>query len=273
VLKRLLEHITSRPAATPRLPYPHLDLFHWSPRDGSVNFGDRLSDIVCRQMLAGRGLSFDDQVARSCRLLAIGSILHFAENGNHVWGSGWNGKVAEEHFKARHLTVHAVRGPLTAEFLRRRGIQVPEVFGDPALLLPQLFGNRFRPTPMRDHVFVPNLHDIAVVGNHPNVVSPLWGWNVTLRSVLNARLVLASSLHGLIVAEAFGLPARYVRLSQTEDLFKYRDYYLGSGRNEADFVFARSIEEGLEMGGAPPVRHDPTPLLQAFPFGLWQEAS
>lgn len=270
MLKRLLEHITPRPALTPRLPYPHVDLFHWSPSDGSINFGDRLSDIVCRQVLAGRHLSLDDQVARASRLLAIGSILHFAEDGNHIWGSGWNGKVGAEHFTARHLTVHAVRGPLTAEFLRKRGIQAPDVFGDPALLLPQLFGERFRPTPTEEHVFVPNLHDIALVGNNPEVVSPLWGWNLTIRSILNARLVLASSLHGLIVAEAFGVPARYVRLSETEDLFKYRDYYLGSGRSEADFVFAASIEEGLEMGGAPPLRYDPAPLLSAFPFELWQ---
>jgi pyruvyltransferase len=273
VLSKLFKQQKSPPVVPPRLPYPHVDLFHWTPSDGSINFGDRLSEIVCRQILANHHLSLDDEVARSSRLLAIGSILHFAEEGNHVWGSGWNGKVAEEHFKPRQLTVHAVRGPLSAEFLRKRGIRAPDIFGDPALLVPQLFGDRFRPQATEDHVFVPNLHDISLVKSHPRFVSPLWGWNVVVRAILNARLVLASSLHGLIVAEAFGIPARYVRLSQTEGLFKYKDYYLGSGRTEAEFVFANSIEEGLEMGGAPPVRYDPAPLLKAFPFELWQDSA
>lgn len=273
MLSRILEQFRRRPAVTPRQPYPHVNLFYWSPRDGSINFGDRLSSVVCRQILATRYLSLDDQVERTSRLLAIGSILHFAEEGNHIWGSGWNGKVGEEHFKPADLTVHAVRGPLTAEFLRKRAIHVPDVFGDPALLVPQLFKERFHPDPVEDYVFIPNLHDIALVENQPNVVSPLWGWNVVVQAIVSARQVLASSLHGLIVAEAFGVPARYVRLSETEDPFKYKDYYLGSGRTEAEFTYARSIEEGLEMGGAPAIRYDPAPLMQAFPFELWQRAA
>lgn len=270
MLSRIFRQPKATSAQAARLPYPHVDVFHWTPNDGSINFGDRLSDIVVRQILAARGLSVDDEVSESARLLAIGSVLHFAHDHNHIWGSGWNGKVAEEHFKARKLSVHAVRGPLTREFLRKYGIEAPEIYGDPALLVPHLFAGRFKPQPTQDHVFVPNLHDLRLVQHQPGVVSPLWGWNMVIDAILKARLVLASSLHGLIIAEAFGIPARYVRLSETEDLFKYKDYYLGSGRSEAEFAFATSIDQGLEMGGAPVLRHDPQPLLQAFPFHLWQ---
>jgi pyruvyltransferase len=252
-----------------RLPYPHVDLFHWSPSNGSVNFGDRLSDIVTRQMLAFHGLSLDDQVRDPARLLAIGSILHFAQSGDNVWGSGWNGKIPEKEFTATDLKVHAVRGPLTAEFLRKRGIVVPDVYGDPALLLPYIFKNRFTATAEDDYVVVPNLHDLPLVSNHPKLVSPLWGWNIVINKILKAKFVLASSLHGLIIAEAFGIPARYVRLSQTEDLFKYKDYYFGSGRTETEFSFANSLDEGLEMGGAPAIRYDHTALMYAFPLELW----
>lgn len=252
-----------------RLPYPHVDLFHWSPSNGSVNFGDRLSDIVTRQMLAFHGLSLDDQVRDPARMLAIGSILHFAQSGDNVWGSGWNGKIPEKEFTATDLKVHAVRGPLTAEFLRKRGIVVPDVYGDPALLLPYIFKNRFAAAAEDDYVVVPNLHDLPLVSNHPKLVSPLWGWNIVINKILKAKFVLASSLHGLIIAEAFGIPARYVRLSQTEDLFKYKDYYFGSGRTETEFSFANSLDEGLEMGGAPAIRYDHTALMYAFPLELW----
>ena len=83
--------------------------------------------------------------------------------------------------------------------------------------------------------------------------------------------VLASSLHALVIAEAYGIPARYVRLSESEALFKYRDYYQGTGRCE--FKFATNLEQGLEMGGAPPPVFDPQRLIDAFPIDLWQVGS
>lgn len=270
MLGKLMDFKKKRVGDLSKLPYPHVDLFHWSPGDGRINFGDRLADILCRQILARRGYSLDDQVTRQARLLAIGSILHFSTNDDHIWGSGWNGKIPEKEFRSRNLTVHAVRGPLTAEFLSKRGIHVPEVYGDPALLIPHLFNDRFQISAETDYVFVPNLHDLAVVQHQANIVSPLWGWNLVIESILKAKLVLASSLHGLIIAEAFGIPARYVRLSQTEDLFKYKDYYFGSGRTEAEFGFANSIAEGLEMGGDQAIRYNHLPLLEAFPYQLWQ---
>lgn len=258
------------PEPKQRLPYTHVDLFHWRPGNGSINFGDWLSEIVTRQLLATRGFTLDDQVSQHVRLLAIGSILHYARTGDHVWGTGWNGKIPEKDFTARHLKIYAVRGPLTREFLRAKGIRAPEIYGDPALLLPYLFPQRFSPAPEKDYIFVPNLHDLTATERQHNLVSPLWGWNLVVQHILKAKLVLASSLHGLIIAEAFGIPARYVRLTPTEDLFKYRDYYFGTGRVERDFEFATSVEEGLEMGGAKSICFDHKPLVESFPFHLWE---
>lgn len=254
-----------------KLPYPHVLLFHWSPRNGSINFGDRLSEVVTRQLLKGYNLSLDDEVKESSRLLAIGSILHFAQSGDHIWGSGWNGKIPKSEFMANSLIVHAVRGPLTAEFLRKKRINVPEVFGDPGLLIPDLFKGRFKPKKELDYVFVPNLNDLSLVSGWKNIVSPLWGWNSVISEIMRSKLVLSSSLHGLIIAEAFGIPARYVRISETESLFKYQDYYLGTGRMESDFNFAKSIDEGMEMGGVKSLQFDPEDLINAFPLELWSE--
>ncbi|MCC4116440.1 polysaccharide pyruvyl transferase family protein [Aromatoleum toluclasticum] len=259
--------VPQTPVSAP-LPYRHVSLFHWRPANGSVNFGDHLSQVLVSRVLALRGLTLDDQVEQSARLLAIGSILHFATHDDVVWGSGVNGKVPDSAFTAQRLDIRAVRGPLTEEFLRSRGHRVPSVYGDPALLVPHLFAGRFRTTGEKPHVFVPNLHDLRLVAGKPDVVSPLAGWNVVVAEILKARLVLASSLHGLVIAEAFGIPARYVRLSETENLFKYRDYYYGTGRT--DFEYASSIPQALEMGGMPAFAFDPRPLLGAFPWDLWR---
>ncbi len=250
------------------LPYPHIELFFWRPEDGkNINFGDFLSRVVVAKMLALHDRSLDDETSVSRRLLAIGSILHLARDGDLIWGSGINGRSGQEWPRAKALEVRAVRGPLTREVLRKRGIIVPEIFGDPGLLVPRLFPGRFQPNFSRHYVFVPNLHDTAIVPRTPQIISPLMSWNKCIDAILDAKLVLASSLHGMIIAEAYGIPTRYVRLSESESLFKYRDYYLGSGRSALEF--ATSIEQGLEMGGAEPPKFDAQPLMDAFPIDAW----
>jgi pyruvyltransferase len=249
------------------LTYPHASLYHWRPRDGGINFGDHLSKIIVGQLLASRGLTFDDETRKHSRILAIGSILHFARDGDIVWGSGINGKLPEAAFTAKRLDIRAVRGPLTAEFLRKRGFNVPDVFGDPGILVRALFADRFLASATRDFVFVPNLHDLHLVGGMKNVISPLEGWNTVVANVTGAKLVLSSSLHGIVVAESFGIPARYVRLSETESLFKYKDYVYGTGRDE--FEYATSLPQGLEMGGMPFPSFDRESLINSFPWDAW----
>ncbi|MDE5446974.1 polysaccharide pyruvyl transferase family protein [Bradyrhizobium sp. CSA207] len=257
-----------------QLPYPHVELFFWRPDNGTVNFGDHLSLVVVDQCLRRSGYTLADEVPHARRMLAIGSILHYARNGDVIWGSGLNGRPGQDDLNRRvdHLDVRAVRGPRTQEILRRRGLAVPDVFGDPALLLPQLFPGRFQRRPMRPWVFVPNLHDLSLVDHRSaDVVTPLGSWNRRIEAILAAELVLASSLHGIIVAEAFGIPARYVRLTDAESEFKYRDYYEGTGR--FDVEFASSIEEGREMGGTAPASFNHQALMDAFPVDLWSGKS
>lgn len=271
MFRRIAAYLETNHELKPKLPFPYVDLYSWAPKDGRVNFGDHLSEIVTRQYLALHGYSLDEEVNRRARMLAIGSILQYSVDGDHIWGSGWNGKLPDSMFKSKRLTIHAVRGPLTAEFLRKRGFSVPEIFGDPALLIPRLFKGRFSPDAQKEYVVVPNLHDLPLVANVPNLVSPLWGWNKVIEKILQAKLVIASSLHGLIIAESYGIPACYIRLSQTEDLFKYKDYYFGSGRTESDMQFANSIEEAKEMGGMKGLAFNHQPLWDAFPLALWRK--
>ncbi len=211
----------------------------------------------------------EEEVEKPSRLLAVGSILHFARDGDTIWGSGINGKVPESSHQCRALDVRAVRGPLTRDFLQRRGIAVPEIYGDPVLLLPRLFAGRFRASDQRPYVIVPNLHDLKALSGESNFVSPLQSWNSCVERILEASFVISSSLHGLVVAEAFGIPARYLRISETEHMLKYQDYALGTGRDSIEA--AHSIAEALEMGGMPPPRFDEAALLQAFPIDLWRD--
>ena len=102
-------------------------------------------------------------------------------------------------------------------------------------------------------------------GEH--IVLPTEPWNEVIEKILDSEFVISGSLHGLIIAEAYGIPARYMRLSDREPLFKYLDYYLSTGRSE--FSYALSVEEALKLGGEPPIQYNPEPLYDAFPFEFW----
>ncbi|MDD4616881.1 MAG: polysaccharide pyruvyl transferase family protein [Alphaproteobacteria bacterium] len=253
-----------------RLSYPSVDLFYWSPESG-VNFGDELGRTVVELMLARKGMTLFDEAPQARRLLTVGSILQFAKDDSVIWGAGRHGNVPPEEHLWKKLDVRAVRGPKTLEFLKSKGIDAPGVFGDPALLLPMLTQGRFVPTGELEAAFVPNLGDYAKIDfSHFDipVIDPRRSWNKVVNDILKCKFLLASSLHGLVVAEAFGIPARYVRLTENENIFKYHDYYEGTGRYLSQ-VFT-SIPEALKAGGEKPIQCDLQKLIESFPYDLWQ---
>lgn len=259
-----------QPAVSDKIKYNHIELFYWKPPQGGLNFGDHLSKIIVSKILADKEHSLEEETNVSRRLLTIGSILHFANDNDVIWGSGINGKIDLAECKFKQLDVRAVRGPFTREFLLHKKINVPEIFGDPAFLLPIIFPSRFKRESKQAYAVVPNLHDLKIVqaNNWKHIVSPLWSWNKCVTEILKANFVIASSLHGLIIAEAYGIPARYIRLSETENLLKYNDYMMGTGRGEIEY--AKTIEEAVEMAGMPPPDIDTQKLLDAFPSDLWR---
>lgn len=228
------------------------------------NFGDLLGPQVVRAIHRGENLG--RARSRATRLLAIGSILHFATDGDTVWGVGVNGNALDVPY-AGDLDIRAVRGPLTRDFLQSKGSEVPEVYGDPGLLVTRIGGaiSPVDPEPGRT-IFIPNLNDLPRHTGVVNLVAPTRPLAEIVEEVLRSELVLASSLHGIVLAEALGRPAQLVR-SDHEAMFKYEDYYLGSGRST--FRVAPSPRIAEQWGGEPAPAWDPQPLIDAFPRDLW----
>ncbi|GAA2986484.1 polysaccharide pyruvyl transferase family protein [Microbacterium terrae] len=255
---------------------------HWNPRTavgtGRIltrvkigrridNFGDLLGPLIVERIRQSRTLG--DRGARDRRLLAVGSIMHLARDGDVVWGTGVNGKMQRTTYP--RLDVRAVRGPASAAALRAAGIHVPDVYGDPALLLPRLWSDSelgiSRGT--AGTVLVPNLHDRAHFP--PDALNPRSDVLACIRRIASADRVVASSLHGIVVAEAYGVPAVLVA-SASEPTFKYEDYYSGTGRRMPSP--AGSWQEGLRTAPAPPLSAwSADALLDAFPEDLWEPLS
>lgn len=260
------EAFSWNPPMTARRP---LRLLGISSRRRVNNFGDLIGPIVVGRMLARRtGSSISPEVIPGPRLLSVGSVLHLAEDGDTVWGSGVNGKMPTTSLEGLSIDVRAVRGPLTAGVLREHGMQVPDVSGDPAMLLPHLFPEmlEWATTKKRRVTVVPNRRDAPALAGDDRVVSPVAPVWECLRAIAESELVVGSSLHGVIVAESLGIPAVFVE-SEAEDPFKYRDYLTSTGRD--DVAIPRTVDEAVAHGGYAAAQWDPAPLLAAFPFELW----
>ena len=124
--------------------------------------GDYLSYVIVESMCERYGLQFEKEVSKTKHLYAIGSILMGYQNAV-VWGSGFGYnrpqsfayKLDNGIHRLRHsLDVRAVRGPITRNIIQSMGYKCPEVYGDPAVLLP-LFYKKER-THEKKYVIIPH---------------------------------------------------------------------------------------------------------------------
>ncbi len=228
----------------------------WSNGPSPGNLGDVLTPVILR------GLGYD--VARASRrrasLLAIGSIIRFARPHQHVWGSGVIDSKDKTERRARYL---AVRGPLTAAIVRRQKGKCPDVFGDPALLLPRVHNTPIEA--VHPLGVVPHYRDLQSVranaGNLP-IISPLSATPLSVVDQIRAcRAIVSSSLHGIIVAHAYGIPAGWLASKRLHgDGIKFRDYAASVG---VELRPQWTIQDAWEARVLPePI--DPAPLVAAL---------
>lgn len=242
------------------------------------NFGDQLSKAIIEKILKRKiqAINLAKEKNISNKLIALGSIFHYAKNKDVIWGTGINPywqkqKNIFSFFKPlKNLDIRAVRGPLTREYiLNNLKIDCPKIYGDPALLLPQLFPELKR-KPKRTIGIIPHIKDINLFAENPNLISPSDDWKKVVKQILECKFIISSSLHGLIVAEAFGIPARWLNNKslpsyEKEGTFKYNDYYASTNRSLNDY--ATTIEQALKMGGKEKIKDfNYQALLDSFPY-------
>ena len=245
---------------------------------GQPNFGDALSPILV-MVLSGRYVKGPNgnnpPLLFGPRLFALGSSLWKAKDGDIIWGAGLK---ATEGFTARKLQVFAVRGPLTREGLLARGIDCPEVYGDPAILMPYIYKPRIKRRLGIGIVFHFNdLTDRSQFKSSEIKIINVCDHPLRVIELINScEVVLSSSLHGIIIAEAYGIPACWVyptkevwRASIPQVEFKYKDYYLSTGREPVFFKHSGSfdIDKAVKIAlNTDKPKYSPEKLLQAFPF-------
>lgn len=228
-------------------------------------FGELLGAMIVDEVARSRGLDVTGGPTR--RLLGGGSVAEMARAGDVVWGSGVSGRSTESDADYSGVDVRAVRGPLTAAWLRERGAEVPEVFGDPALLVAELWPATRRERCKRwDYTVIPDVHDAKAYRHNVHATLPHWPFADIRRRILGSELVVSTSMYGLVVADAYGIPARLIRPG-TQSLFEYEDYYRGTGRGSVEP--ALDVKDALRMGGAESLTCAGIALDVGFPHDLW----
>ena len=249
---------------------------YYNERNGGYNFGDLLSKYIVE------GLSH--KIVKWCskssifKFCAIGSLIKndSINRGGLFWGTGMHYSKVNKYIAPCVFT--AVRGPLTRQSLLDAGYKCPDVYGDPALLMPSLY----------DRV-VTKKYKIGVICHHHHaslvnvsdgvlfidILREEDGLLALIDEVRSCEMILSSSLHGIIIANAYGIPARYFFMDEKplhgEPHKKFNDYFLSVGMPIQEPMLIRSgtmiaPDIKLDIDRTVDLKIDLQKLKDAFPY-------
>lgn len=197
---------TAHPACRPRAVL--VSTFWW---EKVSNFGDQLTTLLLRP----RGIVPVLSSPADADLVGVGSLVqHLPESfTGTLWGSGL---VEDRQIRLPGATCLALRGEWTRD---RLGSPPVDALGDPGLLI-------------SDAVRRPGItHDVGVVPHYVHAddawlrglidAHPGGGVRVidvqqspahVAREIASCRVIVSTSLHGVITADSLGVPATWVRM-------------------------------------------------------------
>lgn len=209
------------------------------------NFGDDINRILVENLFNKTVIPFKFSLIGNAlnkdKFMCIGSVITMFDLSNTiVWGTG----VLSSQFSliGKPKKVYAVRGPLTRQYLIERGIDCPEVYGDPALLLPRIYSptveKKYRLGIIAHYLDHKDLRLQNLIERYKSDVLFIdvvnYGkWKEFINKILSCEFIISSSLHGLIISDAYEVPNYWcqIKFEMDDDGFKFRDYFLSVKRN------------------------------------------
>lgn len=239
------------------------------------NFGDLINKMLLEELSGLKVVRVESDYFNHEHILAIGSVLGNARSQSIVWGSGF---ISDEIYpNIMPKRVLAVRGKLSRDKLLSQKIQCPEIYGDPALLLPLVYN------PKRIIKFK--------YGIIPHYIDKDSKWIEKFKSenegvkvidiqqkrplnfiddILSCEMIFSSSLHGIIVADAYGIPNAWIKLSDKliGDEFKFKDYFSSIEKKQTpvNIVRGTNLDEILNCVHYGNLKISTSELLNAAPF-------
>ena len=213
------------------------------------NMGDQLNRLVLDRLF---GFEAEPADPEDAEMFGIGSHLSLLAKINParrppvaVWGTGFISELSTTaRIPATGIEFRAVRGEMSRRVLEGklgRSLDVPT--GDPGMLASLLFTE---PVPKAHRLGViphfrerddPRFPELSRLSDDSVVIDPTGEPLSVIREIAACELVISSSLHGLIVADSFGIPNLHVKVSDrvNGDGFKFADYYSAFGIGHRPF--------------------------------------
>lgn len=282
-----------------------------------ANLGDALSPIIV-SALSGLPIAHRHFDASTSRLACVGTIGQEFKNGLvHFWGTGIdrtkhsNNQLLPCYRRPQNTSfhVHALRGPLSARTLAREETFVPPIYGDPVWFVPALFP--VAPQKQYELGVVVHLTELNALADTATVQKKLLRYRIPdsltadvkiittltqpsfkaieakIQEITSCKRILSTSLHGLVIAEAYGIPCAPLRSvgrrkpffnleDETKPLdHRFRDFYLGVGLKKV-FVYGQPSTEETSWEDAmqsidccwQPLNWCAEAFLEAFPMPL-----
>jgi pyruvyltransferase len=205
----------------------------WAGGNTNFNYGDAMVPYLVEKMTGKKAVLTPKKGPDRVNLI-IGSIINMAGTTKFcdVWGCG---VISANQSAQKGAKFYAVRGPLTRQALIRTGHECPEIYGDPALLLPKYYEPK---TEKKYEIgIIPHYVDydrvkkeikdpsIKIIDlTHPSIEE-------VTDDIFSCKRIISSSLHGVIVSQAYNIPSVWVKLSNklSGDGIKFADYFLSVG--------------------------------------------
>jgi pyruvyltransferase len=199
--------------------------YHWAE---VPNFGDAMAPLLLARFA---DLATERDTISHASIVTVGSVLEHVppEWDGAILGSGKLREDSRLHLHTRTATIFGVRGPLSARQCPAGTIAI----GDPGLLVSELIA---MPDKVYDLGVIPHWSDTQLAARPEfqgdgkwtsRVISPRGDPLAVIAEIARCHRVVTSSLHGIITADAFGIPRRVepagLRLG-TDGMFKWRDY-------------------------------------------------
>ena len=251
-------------------------------RVGIHNFGDDLNIHLVEHLSGKRVVPIQYSGKKSItrdNYICIGSYLHNSNSNSIIWGTGAIENSLPKGFDFKQIC--AVRGPLTRNLLISNGFDCPQIFGDPALLLPTIY------TPKVEKRYKFGIIPHIVDKSSPQLEEASKGKNITIidiqhdshwhsfiDKICECEIILSSSLHGLIIADAYNIPNVWCEFSGEliGKHFKFNDYFLSVQRDTIQPIIIKDkIDFSMVQESAKkwrPIIFDPHKLISVAPFKI-----
>ena len=270
-----------------------INAFVFYDKSGTVrheNWGDDinyyfLNTIVKRPIVIFNRCSFANRLGLK-NYLCIGSVIDMlCKSSSEVWGSGIID--GDKTLRVKPKKVYAVRGPLTRQKLLSEGVECPEVYGAPALLVAKYYQpkveNKYKYGFIAHVSNLDKIKEITIDGmaikDRSDVLiidlSRYDKWTDIPDQICSCENIISGSLHGLIMAEAYKIPNVWVEFGTPliGGHFKFHDFLLsiGSDRENPVSIKNKQIDSKVidaTLSSWQPGSIDLQPLIEACPFEI-----